>query len=326
MGRRATTPAVISKPEQDSVAVAGQLAALDARAEEEAQRASAVSTLAEELHYEGALTVPALEDEIRFYQRRSVEAFLELGKRLLLLKAATPPRGGFEERVEALGINIKMAQRFMSATRKFTKSDAKQLLALPGLNQNKLLELAMLDDAELQVLEAGEDVRGVTLDKIDCMSTSELRQALRKTSRELEHTVDLKKTAVENRDARINDLEDQLGIRRKDTPEMVEAAVLLKLHEQVMRTVNEIELALRGQLSQVARHFEDGPLPNHVTLAMQQGFSQVIQAARIVAGDFGITLEESFQTPVASLAWLTEAEKVFGDGGHSFITEQGDGA
>jgi hypothetical protein len=83
---------------------------------------------------------------------------------------------------------------------------------------------------------------------------------------------------------------------------------------------------LRGQLSQVTRHFEDGPLPNHVTLAMQQGFSQVIQAARIVAGDFGITLEESFQAPVASLAWLTEAEKVFGDGGHSFVTGKGEGA
>ena len=44
-----------------------------------------LGNLALSLGYEGALTVGALEDEIRFYQRRSVEDVLELGKRLLLL-------------------------------------------------------------------------------------------------------------------------------------------------------------------------------------------------------------------------------------------------
>ena len=49
--------------------------------------------------YDGTLSVGALEDEIRFYQRRSVEACIELGKRFLVLKELAP-HGEFQKRVE----------------------------------------------------------------------------------------------------------------------------------------------------------------------------------------------------------------------------------
>jgi len=100
--------------------------------------------LAEQLGYKGSLTVGSLEDEIRFYQRRTVEACLELGARLLLLKELTP-QGDFVQRIELLGINRRMGQRFMAATMRFGKSDTKSLLAAAG-NQSKLLELVVLDD------------------------------------------------------------------------------------------------------------------------------------------------------------------------------------
>jgi hypothetical protein len=72
------------------------------------------ATLAQQLGYEGVLTVGTLEDEIRFYQRRTVEAILETGKRLLLLKEMTP-HGEFAQRVEMLGFSDRTAQRFMQA-------------------------------------------------------------------------------------------------------------------------------------------------------------------------------------------------------------------
>lgn len=50
------------------------------------QHTQSVAGLATQLGYDGALTVGALEDEIRFYQMRTVEACMELGKRLLILK------------------------------------------------------------------------------------------------------------------------------------------------------------------------------------------------------------------------------------------------
>jgi len=76
--------------------------------------------LAGSLGYQGAVTVDALEGEIRFYQRRSVEAILEVGKRLLVLKELTP-HGEFSGRVQDLGISWRTANRFMQAATKTSK-------------------------------------------------------------------------------------------------------------------------------------------------------------------------------------------------------------
>lgn len=45
-----------------------------------------IVVLATQLSYDGDLSVGALEDGIRLYQRRTIEDLFELGKRLLLLK------------------------------------------------------------------------------------------------------------------------------------------------------------------------------------------------------------------------------------------------
>jgi len=150
--------------------------ALVVRHEENAQ------ALAEQLGYEGSLSVGALEDGIRFYQRRSVEACLELGKRLLILKELTP-HGEFKARVELLGIEESMARRFMTATLKFGNRASTHVLQAAS-TQTKLLELLVLDDGEIEALEAGESARGLTLDEIDTMSVKELRAALREAKEE----------------------------------------------------------------------------------------------------------------------------------------------
>ena len=67
------------------------------------QHEAELNALAHSLGYQGSLTVGGLEDEIRFYQRRSVEALLECGKRLVLLKKITA-HGEFEDRVRELGL------------------------------------------------------------------------------------------------------------------------------------------------------------------------------------------------------------------------------
>ena len=142
------------------------------------------SAVAEQLGYEGTLSVDSIETEIRFYQRRSVEAALELGKRLLILKELTQ-HGDFVPRVEQLGFSARMAQKFMSATLKFSKANSSSLLKSAG-TQTKLLELVVLDDAEIEALDSGESVRGLTLDEIETMSVSELKSALRESKADLE--------------------------------------------------------------------------------------------------------------------------------------------
>jgi hypothetical protein len=66
----------------------------------------------------------------------------------------------------------------MAATFKFSNANSNSLLAAAG-TQTKMLELLILDDGEIEALESGETVRGVTLDKIETMSVSELKKALR---------------------------------------------------------------------------------------------------------------------------------------------------
>lgn len=139
--------------------------------------------LAEHLGYEGSLTVGALEDEIRFYQRRTAEACIELGKRLLILKELTP-RGEFTQKAELLGICRSSAYRFMQAAQKFAnRPNLGRLTAAPE-SAGKFLELLILDDEEIAELDQGGSVLGIKLDDIDCMTASELKAALRESKEE----------------------------------------------------------------------------------------------------------------------------------------------
>lgn len=177
MARKATPHIAIEAPAINHEAFADAHSALNELAAMNAEASDNAHAMAEQFGYQGNLTVGALEDSIRFYQQRTVEDCLELGKRLLILKELTP-HGEFSRRIELLGIHERMARRFMGATLKFSKTDKKSVLSAAG-NQSKLLELLVLEDGELDALENGETVRGVNLDDVDCMSASELRKAFR---------------------------------------------------------------------------------------------------------------------------------------------------
>ena len=130
----------------------------------------AATQLARSLAYEGAVTVGGIEDHIRFYQRRSVEALLEVGKGLLLLKEITP-NGEFVKRVEMLGISKSTGHRFMQATSKALKSPNLGLLAAQMKNQSAFLELITHDDDVIEQL--------AEMDDIERMSASEVRALAR---------------------------------------------------------------------------------------------------------------------------------------------------
>lgn len=145
-------------------------ARIEATQEALAQEQHELTVLAKEIGYEGSLTVGALEDEIRFYQRRTVEAILECGKRLQLLKKLTP-HGEFEKRVEMLGFSDRTARRFMQAAQKVSKSANLAVLSNQVKSASAFLELVTHDDDALESLK--------DMDDIDRMSASELRSTLR---------------------------------------------------------------------------------------------------------------------------------------------------
>lgn len=158
--------------------------------------------LATQLGYDGSLTVGALEDEIRFYQRRSVEALLESGKRLLLLQELTP-RGEFDQRVELLGFSRRSAYRFMQAAAKTAKSANLALLSTHVKNASAFLELVTHDDDTLADI--------AELDDIDSMSASELRYALR----EAKENAETQGRLIASKDAKLNELDAKLTKHKK---------------------------------------------------------------------------------------------------------------
>ena len=150
-------------------------ARIEATQEALAQEQHELTVLAKEIGYEGSLTVGALEDEIRFYQRRTVEAILECGKRLRLLKKMTA-HGEFEQRVGMLGFSDRTARRFMQAAQKVSKSANLAVLSTQVKSASAFLELVTHDDDALESLK--------DMDDIDRMSASELRDTLRQAKQD----------------------------------------------------------------------------------------------------------------------------------------------
>lgn len=206
--------------------------------------------VARQVGYDGTLTVGALEDEIRFYQRRSVEACIELGKRLLVLKELTV-HGEFQKRVELLGFGIDLAQRFMKATVKFGKTDSNRLLNAAG-TQTKMLELLVLDDGEIEALESGETVRGVTLDKIETMSVSELKKALRDANERIE----AKDAVIKDKSEKINQQSEQLVLlqtKKQSEPAPSADQALIDARSNLQITAVNLKMTVASRMMQQIR-------------------------------------------------------------------------
>jgi len=174
-------------------------AAQDANALALQQAQSSAKTMAEQLGYDGSLTIGVLEDEIRFYQRRSVESLLECGKRLLLLRELTP-HGEFSSRVELLGFSWRTANRFMQAAAKTSKFANLANLSTQVKNASAFLELVTHDEDDLKAI--------AEMDDLDRMSASQLRVALR----EARHLTNDAKADREAKDQVIARLKAQLNM------------------------------------------------------------------------------------------------------------------
>lgn len=171
MGRIANeTQAPAAAPAMDGGAIEVLEKSTNELAGLQADQASKAIAVAQQIGYQGSMSVGALEDEIRFYQRRTVEAILETGKRLLVLKELTP-HGEFTKRVELLGFGDRTARRFMQAAAKTAKSAILADLSGQAKNGLAFLELVTHDDDVLEGLQE--------MDDFDRMSASQLRQAAR---------------------------------------------------------------------------------------------------------------------------------------------------
>ncbi|MDD5028492.1 MAG: hypothetical protein PHH58_03165 [Rhodoferax sp.] len=180
-GRKVALAAEVIDVPMNTALLAQDFSAANELALATAQQASAVRAVALQLGYQlpADCTDPDLiQRDISANMRRSVEACLEVGKGLEVLKAACS-YGQFLSRVDVLGIDVTVAKRFRQAARKFSKGASTHLLKAAG-NQTKLFEMIVLDDDQIEELELTGQTGELALDDVATMSVKELRAAVRK--------------------------------------------------------------------------------------------------------------------------------------------------
>lgn len=202
---------------------------------------AAIAKLATSLGYAGALDTESLWTVYEHRQRRSVDDILTMGRALLLIKEQTA-RGEFQQQCEARGTQRRTAQRLMSVALKFSKSDNVTLLKAAG-TQAKVLELAVLDDDELAALESGESVAGITLDDVERMGASQLRQAIRDARADLE----AKDDRAAKREREIESLQKKLRQAKLERQRAKPEETLAKLRERTAAAVLQARQDISGQ-------------------------------------------------------------------------------
>lgn len=202
------------------------------------QHDSAVRAVAAQMGYQlpADCTDPDLiQRDISANMRRSVEACLQVGMGLRVLKTACA-HGEFMSRLDVLGIEARVAQRFMASAAKFSNAASTPLLKAIG-SQTKLFEMLVLDDEQIEELELTGQTGELALDDVATMSVKELRKAVREAREE--KVADDKILADKN--AKIDRLSRHI---QKATPDQV----LLELQKEATAHMNDALGCVRGQI------------------------------------------------------------------------------
>lgn len=254
---------------------------------------AAIAKLATSIGYAGALDTASLWSMVEYRQRRSVEDILEMGRGLLLIKEQTP-HGEFRQHCEQRGIHYRTAARLMSVALKFSKSDSVSLLKAAG-TQAKVLELAVLEDEELAALETGESVAGITLDDVERMGASQLRQAIRDARADLE----AKDERADKREREIEKLQKQLRQAKLERQRAKPEETLATLRERTAAAALQARLdigdvdaddvdSLRGRFAELRAHAVEHGNGDEHDVFMAGVIGELMATLRSVRDAFGL--------------------------------------
>lgn len=120
-----------------------------------------------------------LNEHGRIFSLGNAVEGLTAGNLLLQAQAAVPDARTFKKRAKLLGFEDSAAAAYMACARIFDlEIDAPLVAAAKSIS--KLRELLILDAEEVEALNQGEEVRGLTLQRIALMTVQQLREALGK--------------------------------------------------------------------------------------------------------------------------------------------------
>lgn len=304
-GRKPLAAAVPVVVDADLAPVAQAVAVLD-------ERASRVRAVALQMGYQlpgDGVDADLIQRDIAANMRRSVEACLEVGRGLAVLKEACE-HGEFRARLEVLGVEKTVATRFMLAAEKFSKVALAQPLAKAIGGQSKLFELLVLDADEVQELAAGGEVRGLDADDIAGMTRNELRAAL-KASRD---QIAAKDRVLADNAAKITEQAQALELARSEkfTPApgsvartKAEAVLLEELILQSLRARTRMRALFAVVNGALARTDASAAVSEAVQQAARAAVQHLAQQFADIAREFDIAidLDERIDPP-----WTAEDE------------------
>ena len=240
-----------------------QSAALTQLTVEAQQQTAMVRAVAVQMGYQlpADCTDPDLiQRDIAANMRRSVEACLEVGRGLAVLKAACG-HGNFVARLDVLGIDNRVAQRFMQSAVKFSKASSTPLLNAAG-NQTKLFEMLVLDDEQIEELELTGQTGELHLDEIATMSVKELRKALR----EARENDEAKARLLAEKNNKIDELSASKGKRQRvsltDWPEEFQGYINQVQHARrlIEQNIGALDIIRTDSMSHEAAPGEEAAL------------------------------------------------------------------
>lgn len=267
MPRRAQ-PVTIDQPGINDALVREDLAKVDRRNQ---QLARIDERFADGMPYERNRLI----GETRFYMRQSAESLLEVGKRLILLKEHEP-HGDFLQALDAISVEPRFAQKCMQAALKFVRSNAPSTAHLAGLGTGRLLELLVLDDAQVDELAEGGTVAGLSLDQVERMSTRELREALRKEKAERDRDRQVHERVVKTKNDKIDDYEKKLARRETGAPAARHQALTEELWLAVME-VGQPLLRIEQIFADIAALEHSENIPGSLANARGQVLAFLVQ-------------------------------------------------
>ena len=225
-----------------------------------------------------------IQRDIAANMRRSVEACLEVGRGLRVLKEACE-HGQFISRIDALGIEVRVAQKFMASAAKFSNAASTPLLKAAG-NQTKLFEMLVLDDEQIEELELTGQTGELKLDDIATMSVKELRATLRETRENAEAQARL----LADKNSKIDELAAKLTTKKprvQTPPPDVEGE---EIRKEASQFAFEAESVVRGKLraafQSLAEHAEKHGMTHDDFMAGL--LCQVEVSIKQLRGEFGV--------------------------------------
>jgi len=295
MARKKTTPATDNTADINTAAIEADAQLMD---ENNERLATIDAQLNNNLPYDAQRII----NETTFYLHQSADAMLEAGVRLVLLKEHEP-HGAFYAALEQIGIDQRAARRMMQAAIKFAKRRP-----VAALGKTKMLELMAEDDDDLDALQDGGTIAGLTLDDIDRMTVREIRAALRQARKKEAETAETNERMLVEKDRKINELDAALYKRANSDIDAQADEISMQLERETTGVIS----ALVGVEMVIKQIFEVPEAPQHLRVACLHS----VQRVRAALSDLHYNHLSFVEIPdePGDDAWIEDAKNLNAEG------------